>query len=208
MECLDFGELYLIIVDDGSSTQNIRTGRLLIEADLPEARWIEYTPNRGKGYALRKGVEAADSAFIIYTDIDFPYTNKSILAIIENLVSGKYDAVIGTRDESYYDNLPSSRRWISHILKKLNALILRLKIPDTQGGLKGFTKELKPVFLKTRIDRYLFDLEFIYLLSRKRNSRILPVKVKLREGVEFSKVRLKILAGEFKNFLKVLFSAK
>ena len=74
--------------------------------------------------------------------------------------------------------------------------------------MKGFTKEIKPVFLKTQIDRYLFDLEFIYLLSRMKNTRILPVKVKLRDGVEFSKVRLNILTGEFRNFLKVLFSIK
>ncbi len=207
-ECRHLGKLSMIIVNDGSTSANMRTGCDYLRTNLPEIQWIEYKKNRGKGYALRKGVEAADSDFIVYTDIDFPYTNESVVAIIEKLVTGRYDAVIGSRDESYYSSLPASRRWISHFLKRLNAILLGLKISDTQGGLKGFTKAIKPVFLQTQIDRYLFDLEFIYLLSRMKNARILPVKVKLREGVEFSKVRVHILTGEFRNFLKVLFTIK
>jgi glycosyltransferase involved in cell wall biosynthesis len=180
----------------------------MIQQEIVGMHWVQNDLNRGKGHALRTGVEVANSEYIIFTDVDFPYTEESMLDLIGQLLSGEYDAVIGTRDDSYYNSLPTSRKRISFLLKNLNARLLGLKIADTQGGLKGFTKKLKPVFLQTEIDRYLFDLEFIYLLSRNKSYRLLPLKVKLRDGVEFSKVRFGILFGEFKNFLKVWWSAR
>lgn len=206
--CLSIAKLHLVIVNDGSVKGNLTEGKEMIQKEIIDMHWIQNDLNRGKGFALRKGVEIADSEYIIFTDIDFPYTESSMLDLINQLISGDYDAVIGTRDNSYYNSLPASRKRISFLLKNLNAKLLGLKIADTQGGLKGFTKKIKPVFLQTEIDRYLFDLEFIYLLSRKESYRLLPLEVKLREGVEFSKVRFSILFSEFQNFLKVWWSTR
>ena len=205
---MSFAKLQLVIVNDGSVKGKIKEGKAMIQHEIVGMHWVQNDLNRGKGHALRTGVEVANSEYIIFTDVDFPYTEKSMLDLIDQLRSGEYDAVIGTRDDSYYNSLPASRKRISFLLKNLNARLLGLKIADTQGGLKGFTKKLKPVFLQTEIDRYLFDLEFIYLLSRNKSYRLLPLKVKLRDGVEFSKVRFGILFGEFQNFLKVWWSAR
>jgi hypothetical protein len=77
-------------------------------------------------------------------------------------------------------------------------------VDDTQAGLKGFTKKVKPVFLATTINRYLFDLEFIYLLSSKKNNfKIEGIPITLRPGITFSHMNKKILLQEARNFLKI-----
>ncbi len=195
-------QLQLIIVNDGSSKINEDVSVEKIKQAIKGFQWISYTPNKGKGYALRKGVEKSISEFIIYTDIDWPYTEESMTGLI-NALENNADVVIGVRDEAYYGQLPLARRRISRLLKKINAKLLRLKVADTQAGLKGFRKNVKDIFLSTTINRYLFDLEFVYLLSRKKEFTVIGYPIALRSGITFSKMNRKILFQEARNFLKI-----
>ena len=195
-------QLQLIIANDGSSRLDEDSALAILKRGIPALQWISYMPNKGKGYALRKGVENSTGDFIIYTDIDWPYTESSMLAMADALIT-KSDAVIGVRDHNYYQHLPPSRRRISRLLKKINARFLKLKVDDTQAGLKGFRKHLKGIFLSTTIDRYLFDLEFIFMLSRQKNVRITAQPIELRSGITFSKMNRKILLQEARNFLNI-----
>ena len=195
-------QFHLIIVNDGSSRIKEDESLQILKRGIPALQWISYMPNKGKGYALRKGVETSNSEHILYTDIDWPYTQESMTELIGTLLSSQ-DAVIGVRDAGYYAHLPPSRRRISKWLKKINGKFLKLKVDDTQAGLKGFKKKVKHVFLATTINRYLFDLEFIYLLSKINDLKIIGQPIKLREGITFSKMNRKILFHEARNFLKI-----
>lgn len=194
--------IHLTIVNDGSQKLDETTALEVLRNQIPDLKWISYPANRGKGYALRQGVAKSEGDLILYTDIDWPYQEQSMLEVIDQLRKGA-DAVIGTRDSRYYDNLPAARRRISKLLRAINARFLRLKVDDTQAGLKGFTKNLAPVFLKTTIDRYLFDLEFIYLLSKRKDISVQGHPITLRPGITFSSMNRKILMQEAKNFVKI-----
>lgn len=192
-------EINIIIVNDGSS-QNIDGGFSEIEKNLPNCQIISYPANKGKGFAIRKGVEAAFGDYIIYTDIDFPYTNESILEIVNRL--DKSDITIGTRGLSYYNNIPAHRIFISKLLKFLIKTLLQIPTDDTQGGLKGMRNEVKQYFLQTEINRYLFDLEFICIASKnKLNINLIPVV--LNENTIVRKMNLKVVSKEMINFFKV-----
>jgi glycosyltransferase involved in cell wall biosynthesis len=196
-------KITLFIVNDGSRTLDEPSSIGILRNAITDIQWISYKDNRGKGFALREGVKKASGDYILYTDIDWPYTEESMLGLI-NMLTEKADAVIGIRDEGYYDHLPLSRRRISRLLRKINANFLRLKVDDTQAGLKGFTSKVKPIFLATTINRYLFDLEFIYLLSSKKNNyTILGVPITLRSGITFSQMNRKILFQEARNFFTI-----
>ncbi len=191
-----------IVVNDGSVNSNFTDGKNKIQA--ASVKLIEYTPNKGKGEALRTGVRASAGDLVIYTDIDFPYTIESMSGIIESLILEKKDVVIGVKDQSYYDHVPTLRRFISRVFRYCVRICLRIPTDDTQCGLKGFDQKGKNVFLKTTIDRYLFDLEFIFLASRDRNISIKTQEIKLREDVQFRKMNFGIIRNEAWNFLKIL----
>jgi hypothetical protein len=141
---------------------------------------------------------------VIYTDIDFPYTIESVAEIVEILLAKRASVVIGIKDASYYEHVPLVRRFISRLFRAFIRLSFRMPTDDTQCGLKGFDQRGKEIFLKTTIDRYLFDLEFVFLASRDKNIRIATREIKLREDVQFRKMNFGIIRNEACNFLKIL----
>jgi glycosyltransferase involved in cell wall biosynthesis len=201
-ETLTEVELHLYIVNDGSSKNIDKSAIDKLSSQIPNFQFIEYQQNRGKGFALRTGVLEAKNELCIYTDIDFPYEMESFLAVYEDLKKGT-DVAIGVRDENYYDNVPKVRILISKTLKWLIRNFLSLPVADTQCGLKGFNKKGKAVFLKTTIDRYLFDLEFVFISAKSKALALKPVIVELRPGIIFSNMNFKILAQEGRSFFKI-----
>ncbi len=195
-------DLSLIIVNDGSKSIINQEEINYIEKNIPQFRFVNYEINRGKGHALREGVKLSTADYIIYTDIDFPYIIKSLNDVFTELLKGN-DVVVGVRSAEYYKKVPKTRIIISKILKYFIKKSLGIYTKDTQCGLKGFNKKGKVVFLSTRIERYLFDLEFVYLSSKNKNIKINSSIVELREGVEFSTLNLRIILSESFNFLRV-----
>lgn len=193
-------EVGLIVVNDGSARQVNPENFERLKALAPGTRVVSYAENRGKGYALRQGVAAADAGLILVTDIDFPYTIDSMRRVVEVLhVHGGIAA--GNRDTGYYAHVPLFRRLLSQMLRWLLRNVLRQPIDDSQCGLKAFDRAGKAVFLETTIDRFLFDLEFLMLANGR--VPVNPVPVELRPGVVFSSVGGKILATEGWNFLRL-----
>jgi glycosyltransferase involved in cell wall biosynthesis len=195
--------LSLILVNDGSRSGLRPEDLALLEQGIPRFRYAGRSENRGKGYTLREGMALSEAPYCIFTDIDFPYTPESLAAVCRRLQEGGADLVAGIKDEVYYQQLPRSRVLVSRLLRALIRLLLRLPISDTQCGLKGFNARGRALFLRTRIERYLADLECIYLGSRTPGFRMEALPVHLREHVVFTPLRLSILAAEGWNFLKL-----
>lgn len=196
----------LIIVNDGSQIINTNAVEYLQNSLAGELIFYSYSNNMGKGYALREAVKLSEADVIVYTDIDFPYTNESMHNVISLLLSNSTDIVVGVRNEEYYGHISTQRKVISKLVKWMLRTFLRLKVTDTQCGLKGFLKSSKALFTSTTINRYLFDMEFIYLASKNNSVRIKSETVMLRDGVTLGKLNWKILRTEMFNFLKILFN--
>jgi glycosyltransferase involved in cell wall biosynthesis len=201
---INFEPIEILIINDGSKL-TIDNEFNYLKASFPVCQLISYTTNKGKGYAIREGVKNATGDIIIYTDIDFPYTVQSFLTIVHQLEN--HDLIIGTRDDTYFHNIPKTRAFISRGLKFLIKKTFKLPTSDTQGGLKGFRISLKPVFLKTSINRYLFDLEFIYLVA-KQKFNIGIYTIELRQETVVRKTNLKIIFKEFLNLIQLLIRSK
>lgn len=192
----------LIVVNDGSS-KNISVDVASLQGRIPRLLFESYPDNQGKGFAVRKGVQRASADIVIYTDIDFPYEEEGLLALYHALQKEQCDIALGVRDENYYNNVPVARRLISKLLKTSIRLTLRTPTADTQAGLKGFNEKGRKVFLQTTINRYLFDLEFVWLAAKQKGVRTACVPVKIKEGVIFRKMHFSILLTEAWNFLKI-----
>ncbi len=195
----------LIIVVDGDEGNVSKESLAYLNQKISALTIIRYVKNRGKGYALRQGIKIAKGDLIIYTDIDFPYTIESICNIHKGLTDDQYDVGIGVKNEVYYAKVPAIRKFISSFLRALIRIFLSMPITDTQCGLKGFKKEIAPIFLNTTIDRYLFDLEFVRMCFKAKTCRVKAIPVQLNENVTFRKMNYRILFPEMVNFIKLLF---
>ena len=192
----------LIVVNDGAKDHG---PFVRLEADDPSMAVIHFSQNKGKGAAIRAGISSAASDLILFTDADFPYTIDSMVAVIKALEKG-VDIALGYREQDYYASVPWFRKGMSESFRFLLKRVLRFPITDTQCGLKGMNKKGVEVFLSTRIDRFLVDMEFIKLAVRSEDLKIEPVVVKLRNDVTFSKMGVKVILREGLNFLRVFFS--
>lgn len=191
----------LILVNDGTpgglSPEEIQ----FLYCRMPTLLYLDSPVNSGKGHALRRGIVAASGDLFMYTDVDIPYTNASMIAVLDEL-SHRRGVVAGERFSDYYDEVPAFRRLLSKGHRTLMRSLFRLPISDSQAGLKGFDQQGRKVFLETTVDRFLVDLDFI-ARCRGRVS-VTPVRVQLRPDVIFTDFGLAILRTEARNFLKIL----
>jgi glycosyltransferase involved in cell wall biosynthesis len=190
-------------VNDGSHTgiENVCIEK--IKSAVPLFQFVAYPQNRGKGFALREGMKNSTAEIVMYTDIDFPYTTESFLQVFDALYQNSCDIAAGAKDTNYYSQTPAVRKLISKLLRFFSKMFLGLKITDTQCGLKGMNEKGKALFFHTSINRYLFDLEFIFLASRNKKLKVSPVEIHLRNNVQFSPTPYNILFTEAGNFLKI-----
>lgn len=192
-----------ILVNDGS-IKNISPKEIsFLKEHIENFTYLNYTHNQGKGYAVRQGAQHATGNKLIFTDVDFPYLDINIKEMY-NAISPTNDIIIGKRNEAYYSNISTNRKWVSKQFKKLIKLILNVPTTDTQAGIKGFNQKGKEILLCTTINRYLFDLEMIKIAA-KQKATIVEIPVSLKPNIVMPNMSTKILFTEFINFLKILF---
>jgi len=194
-------EFTVILVNDGS-TKSLNNIEDMMNR-FKYLKYYSYPVNRGKGYAIRYGINKSDADFYIYTDSDFPFGCQIISRIYQILKSSKTNIVIGTRDASYFRLLPINRRVYSFLLKELNFLITGFKIKDTQAGLKGLDNKAKKVLEGTKTNTFLFELEFLLnILNQGLTYKM--INIECRNGLSFTNFKLRIIIKEIISFLKIL----
>jgi len=140
--------------------------------------------NRGKGYAVTRGMLNATGAFRIFVDSDLAYPSGEITKMLRRLESGN-DVVIACRvlPESRYIMSPTfihylyTRHLMSRVFNKLAQWVLLPGILDTQAGLKGFTaRAAETIFSRQTLSGFGFDLESLYI-ARSHHLKIEQVPV-------------------------------
>jgi dolichyl-phosphate beta-glucosyltransferase len=209
----------LIVVDDGSTDG---TGDLLEKIACRQTifRLIRYQPNRGKGFAVRKGVAAASGDRIVFTDADLAYPPDQIERILSSIDAGA-DVAIATRvaaDSRYmmspaFFNYVYTRHLASRVFNLMVRSLLALPVRDCQAGLKGFSKAAAmTVFPRLTLDGFTFDVELL-CIAKVHGLRITEVPVQFcyfsepttvafmrdtfRALADLIRVKVKAAAGEY-----------
>ena len=192
-----------ILVNDGSK-KSLQSDIHYIVQKIEDVSLVEYSPNQGKGYAIRQGLIQSKANYVIFTDYDFPYTEQNIADVYSHLIEQQADLVLGNRSDDYYDDIPKSRKLLSNMVKRILKVVLNIPVSDTQCGLKGFSSKGKEYLAATTINRYLFDVELIQNAANSQNCKILTCPVQLKPNIQFRAMGLTILMTEFWNLVKLI----
>lgn len=175
----------VIVVSDGSKDG---TAKLVSEfaATHSKFRLIDYSSNRGKGYAVRTGILAAEGDFILFCDADLATPQEETEKLLPHMSNGA-DIAIGSRPlrES---NLEKHQPFIREMFGRMSNLAVQLLavrgIRDTQCGFKLFTKKAAhDIFRRCKLNEFGFDFECL-MVARDLGYRIdeVPIRWLDQEG--------------------------
>lgn len=162
----------LIIVDDGSSDDTAAIGRVAC-AEFPTVRSkvIRYDENRGKGFAVKTGLETAEGDIALFSDADLSTPITELPKLVDPIRNDEFDVTFGSRalDRSL---IGTHQPWRREQGGKVFNLIVRtltgLPFWDTQCGFKAFNmKKFGPLLAKMTIERFGFDVEFLFVANLK-----------------------------------------
>jgi glycosyltransferase involved in cell wall biosynthesis len=169
-------DLEVVVVDDGS-----RDGTADAALDGGADQVVVQPRNRGKGAAVRVGVQAARGRTVAFTDADLAYAPEQLLRILAAVEDG-WDVAIGDRGHPDARTVVSTSRlraFGSRVINLLGYAVLLGAFRDTQCGLKGFRSDVgRFLFARARIDGFAFDIELLHLVERHDLSLVeVPVEV-------------------------------
>jgi glycosyltransferase involved in cell wall biosynthesis len=196
-------QLRVVVVDDGS---NDGTGDAFKQQLKPlKNAEVKILPkNGGKGMAIRQGFQGAQEERLMFMDGDLAYSIEHLTSLVESL--NKHDVVIGSRclAPQAHGELPARRAFLGWGFNRFACWLLRINYPDTQAGLKGFTRDAAVrLFAKQKLTHFAFDVELLYL-CRKLGLRVGQIPAQVSSQHAYTTSRVKLLRHSLKCFKEVL----
>lgn len=162
-------ELEIVLVDDGSRDKTAEAIRA-----IAGVKAVFHERNKGKGAALKSGFAVATGDILLIQDADLEYDPGDYPALLEPLLAGRADAVLGsrfTRQRPRFffckDRSPFFTHYIGNItITALTNLLYGQSFTDYEGCYKAFTRRtLEQVAVRS--EGFEFDNELVCRLLRR-----------------------------------------
>lgn len=196
-------EWEVVVADDGSQDHTARLiGQVIVEH--PNVRVLRL-PHRGKGWAVKNGMLAAQGEYRLLCDADLSVPLSQVERLLPPLGPG-CDIVLGSREAPGAARIGEPTR--RHLMGRVfNLLVSRLTVSglaDTQCGFKCFRgAAAQDLFQRQTMDGFSFDVELLFL-ARQRGltfaevgvhwyyrpqSKVRPIRDSLAMTLDLLKIR-------------------
>lgn len=130
----------VVVVDDGSTD-----GTSALLRDFPSVHRLRHPVNLGQGAALQTGMTYAlerGADHVVHFDADGQHRAADIAILLEPLVSGEADVVLGSRFlvAEHRDQIPPLRRRLLQSARVVNYLVSGLWLTDAHNGLRALNR--------------------------------------------------------------------
>ncbi len=202
---------YEIIVSDSASRDRTLEIVKKVEAEIPAVRHLSLE-NKGKGWAVKSGMLAAQGRMRVFADADNSVSVEQADVFLPLVCDGAdtfgcADVVIGSI-EVPGAKVREEAQWYRRLLGKLSKYLIRAviglwEIRDSQRGFKWFSaRGAKTIFPRQTIMDWGFDFE-VLLIAKRQGFAVKEVPVRWVNPPD-SKVRL----GAYLTTLLELFTVK
>jgi len=154
----------VLVVDDGSRDG---TGDVARAAGVDHV--VRLKRHMGLAAAFAAGIDASlkrGADFIVNTDADNQYAGHQIPMLLEPLLKGEADIVIGDRNIAEVRHMS----WRKRQLQRLGSWVVRqvsnTSVPDTTSGFRAYTREA--ALRMTIVSEFSYTLESIIQAGKKR----------------------------------------
>ncbi len=153
-----------VVVDDGSGEPFAK----LFEAAKDYAKVISYTPNMGKGYAMKKGFEYikesySDDCVVVTVDADGQHRVEDALRLCRRVEERPEALIIGAR--KFTGDVPRRSRFGNDVTRCVYKVFSGVSLYDTQTGLRAFSVGQIPTMLSITGNRYEYEMRVLLELA-------------------------------------------
>lgn len=191
----------IILADDGSKDQTVSIAQNILRS-FPH-QILAAPANAGKGDAVRRGILAANGAYLLFTDADLSTPIEEVARFLQIHATGA-DLVIGSRalpDSNVEIRQDMKREAMGRIFNFFATLLAFKGIADSQCGFKSFTRQAgRDLFSRQKLDGFSFDVEILYL-AQKHGYKIVEEPVTWRNSTQ---TRVRLLTDPLAMFFDLL----
>lgn len=127
----------IVVIDDGS------TDATALVAQQAGAHVVVMPENRGLGAAVRTGLHHAVDTFspvaVAFADADGEYAPEELARLIEPIIAGEADYVVGSRFRGEIGRMLPARRFGNHALTTGLRFVARVPLTDGQSGFRALS---------------------------------------------------------------------
>ena len=157
-------EIEYLIINDGSKDNTVEVAK----------RWgVNYVVNFKQNKGLAKGFMAGLDAclrngadIIVNTDADNQYVGKDIAKLIQPILDGKADMVVGERPIDETEHFSPLKKKLQHFGSWVVRKASRTDIPDAPSGFRAYSREA--AMLMNVVNEYTYTLETIVQAGRNK----------------------------------------
>ena len=177
----------IVVVDDGSSDG---TRDVLAKEDGADGVTVCYhEKNRGKGAAIRTGIEKCTGDIVVIQDADLEYVPEEFPSLVQPIVDGYADVVYGSRFMGTHRVFKVVHYFGNKFLTLVTNVLYDTMLTDMETCYKAFRAAvIKDVKIKS--DRFNFEPEITAKVFKRKKLRVyeMPISYHGRDYDEGKKI--------------------
>ncbi len=169
-----FDAVEWLVIDDGSTDNTSEVARAHGVDHV-----VRHSANLGLARAFMTGIEAALLAgadVIVNTDADNQYFGGDVVTLVEPILSGRAQIVIGARPIAEIDHFSPLKKLLQNVGSAVVRLASGARVPDAPSGFRAYHKDAaRKLFV---LNSYTYTLETIIQAGRKGVPMVsVPIRV-------------------------------
>ncbi len=157
-------EIEYLVIDDGSTDSTVEVAKALGIHHI-----VHHTANQGLAQTFISGLEAALQAgadIIVNTDADNQYRGEDIPRLIQPILEGAADIVVGDRGMTHHPYFSPTKRLLQQIGSWVVGIAAGVSVPDATSGFRALSRDAA---LQTLVlNNYSYTLETLIQAGARR----------------------------------------
>jgi glycosyltransferase involved in cell wall biosynthesis len=157
-------EIHILIIDDGSTDRTVEVAR-----SLGVEHFVFHTRNMGLARSFRDGVDYAlqhGADIVVNTDGDNQYPQERIADLVQPILHGEADIVIGDRQTKTIEHFSGFKKLMQGVGSSVVNFAAETDLPDAASGFRAYSRE--SLIRLNVVTQFSYCMETIIQAGNKR----------------------------------------